>query len=362
MRTGVANLPLHYGKAPRWLFDKMRKLAREITIIIVDEFGAVEFLKKISSPFWFQSFGALLGFDWHSSGVTTTVCGALKEGVKGIESEIGLFVAGGKGKTSRKTPQEIEQKSKFINVNPESLMYASRMSAKVDSSGLQDGYQIYHHTFFFTKNGEWAVVQQGMNLETRFARRYHWFTKNPEVPVSFVSDPHNAISATHIEELVLNTVAKGHKANREMATKLSKEKPDKFVRELKKIQSLNFPSRHEILLSDINPDRLYRIFEKTYERQPENFETLLGLKGVGPKTIRALSLASEVIYGKSPSFKDPARFSFAHGGKDGYPYPVDKNNYEQTIAVLERAISRAKIGQREKLNALHRLNNLEFKL
>jgi len=360
MRTGVADLPLHYGKAPRWLFDRMRRLAGEIAIIIVDEFGPVGFLEKVSSPFWFQSLGALLGFDWHSSGVTTTVCGALKEGLKPVEAELGIFVAGGKGKASRKTPEEIDQKGKFLNVNPESLIYASRMAAKVDSSGLQDGYQIYHHTFFFTKAGEWAVIQQGMNLETKFARRYHWLTREP-TNRSFASDPHNAISATHIEGLVLNTVAKGHEGNRKASTELSRESPDKIVHKLKMLQTLSLPRHHEILLQDINPDRLYRIFERTYEHQPNNFESLLGLNGVGPKTIRALSLASELIYGEPPSFKDPARFSYAHGGKDGYPYPVDRENYQRTILALERAISHAKIGEREKLNALRRLEKIGVK-
>lgn len=355
MRTGVANLPLHYGKAPAWLFERMRKLAREIVIIIIDEFGPLELLKKVASPFWFQSLGAILGFDWHSSGVTTTVCGALKESIRGIESELGIFIAGGKGKASRKTPQDIESKSKFINCPPEPLVYASRMAAKVDSSGLQDGYQLYQHTFFFTRGGEWAVVQQGMNTKTRYARRYHWLSEDIKENRSFISSPHSAISAEHIENLVLNTVAKGHEANREIATGLSKEPPDKFVPELKKIKALSLPRRHEILFQDINPDRLYRILVKTYERQPENFETLLGLQGVGPKTIRALSLVGEIIYGKPPSFTDPARFSYAHGGKDGHPYPVDRENYESTIVVLEQAISRAKLGQRERLKALKRL-------
>ncbi|MDI6840402.1 MAG: DUF763 domain-containing protein [bacterium] len=358
MRTGVADLPLHYGKAPAWLFERMRRLAREIAIIIVNEFGSVDFLDKIASPFWFQSLGALLGFDWHSSGLTTTVCGALKEGLKGIEADLGIFVAGGKGRASRKTAEEIENKSKFINITPEPLIYASRMAAKVDSSGLQDGYQIYHHTFFFTKDGAWAVVQQGMNLESCFARRYHWLTTNPLAHCSFVDDPHNAILATHIEKLVLNTVAKGHEGNRIVSTELSRTPPDKLVHKLKKLQSLHLPSHHEIFLRDINPDRLYHIFEKTYERQAADFETLLGLTGVGPKTIRALSLASEIIYGEAPSFTDPARFSYAHGGKDGHPYPVDRKNYERTISALERAISHAKLGDRDKLDALRRLNKI----
>lgn len=357
MRTGIANLPLHYGKAPRWLFDMMTKLAREIIIIIVDEFGPVEFLRKISSPFWFQAFGSVLGFDWHSSGVTATVCGAIKEGIKGIEPELGIFIAGGKGKASRKTPQEILAKGKFIKGAPDSLIYASRMAAKVDSAGLQDGYQIYHHNIFFTPTQKWAVVQQGMNPDTKYARRYHWLTISPRA--SFVDGPHNAISASYIEKLVLNTVAKGHDDNRDASANLSRQHPDKVITELKKLQTLNLPARHKILWQDINPDRLYRTLTEVYEKQPSDFETLLGLRGVGAKTIRALSLTSEIIYGKPTSFEDPARFAYAHGGKDSYPYPVDRKNYEHTISVLEHAIMKAKIGERERFASLKRLSKIE---
>ncbi|MBM3167420.1 MAG: DUF763 domain-containing protein, partial [Chloroflexi bacterium] len=189
-RTGIANLPLHYGKAPRWLFDRMTKLAREITIAITTAFGPEEMLRRLSDPYWFQAFGCVLGYDWHSSGVTTTVCGALKEGVKGLENELGLFVAGGKGKISRKTPSEIESFGDKLNANPSKLVYASRMSAKVDSSGVQDGYQLYHHVFLFTKDGAWSVVQQGMNEDNRYARRYHWLG---EKVTDFVCEPHSAI-------------------------------------------------------------------------------------------------------------------------------------------------------------------------
>lgn len=358
MKTGIANLPLHHGKAPRWLFELMKKLAREIVVIIVDEFGPQEFLRKISSPFWFQAFGTLLGFDWHSSGVTTTVCGAIKEGIKEIEKELGIFIAGGKGRIARKTPEEILSKSKFITGSPESLVYASKMAAKVDSAGLQDGYQIYHHVFFFTKNKEWAVIQQGMNPTTRFARRYHWLTLSKRD--SFVNGPHNAISATHIEKLVLNTVAKGYEANREATTTLSTLPPDKVIKEFQKIQTLSLPARHTILLKDIDPNRIYKILTKIYENQPSNFEALLGLKGVGPKTIRALVLTSELIYGKPVSFKDPARFAYAHGGKDGIPYPVERKTYEETIDLLEKAILKSKIGEKEKLNALRRLSGMKI--
>jgi hypothetical protein len=354
MRTGIAHLPLHWGKTPRWLFPMMRKLARQITEACVVEFGPHEFLQKISSPFWFQALGAVLGFDWHSSGLTTTVCAALKEGTQGIEKDLGIFIAGGKGRTSRKTPEEIDSYGKFIEVDPNKLIYASRMAAKVDTGGLQDGYTLYHHVFFFTTDGSWAVIQQGMNERTRYARRYHWLGEEVH---NFVCEPHNAICAEKVHNKVLNMVASDSDQTRNMSTILAKEKPDKVIKEINKIENLTLPKRHPILLDDINPKRLRKILIKTYERQPENFETLLSMKGVGPKTIRALSLVSELIYGKKPSFKDPARFGFAHGGKDGYPYPVDKINYETTIEILERAISLAKIGNKEKLAAIKRLHN-----
>jgi len=282
------------------------------------------------------------------------VCAALKEGIQGIEKDIGIFIAGGKGRTSRKTPEEIASYGNSIEIDPNRLIYASRMAAKVDTGGLQDGYTLYHHVFFFTSGGSWAVVQQGMNEQTRYARRYHWLGEEVH---NFVCEPHNAICAEKVHSEVLNMIAPDSDQTRNMSTILAGEKPDKVIKELNKLENLTLPKRHPILLDDINPKRLRKILIKTYERQPENFETLLSMRGVGPKTIRALSLVSELIYGKKPSFKDPARFGFAHGGKDGHPYPVDKINYETTIEILERAISSAKIGNKEKLAAIKRLHN-----
>jgi hypothetical protein len=354
MKTGIANLPLHYGKAPSWLFQRMKTLARQITIVIVDEFGAEEMLRKLADPFWFQALGSLLGFDWHSSGLTTTACGALKEGIRGLEKDLGLFIAGGKGGTSRKTPGEIEGFGKFLSRNPQELIYASRMSAKVDSTAVQDGYQIYHHSFFFTREGSWCVVQQGMNVSRRYARRYHWLGEALE---DFVCEPHSAICCEQRGEC-LNMVARESGKAREVSSELAKEKPERLIKELARLKSLELPSRHQIVVRDMNPERLKRIFLRTYEVQPPGFESLLGIKGVGPKSIRALSLISELIYGASPSFQDPARFSFAHGGKDGHPYPVDRKNYNRSIAVLEKAVSQARIGRREKLETLKRLGLL----
>ena len=354
-RTGIANLPLHYGKAPRWLFARMVKLARGITIAIVTEFGAEEMLKRLSHPYWFQAFGCILGYDWHSSGVTTTLCGALKEGIKGLEPSLGLFVAGGKGRTSRRTPQELEVWGYSLSLDTTPLIYASRMSAKVDSAAIQDGYQLYHHTFLFTNSGSWAVVQQGMNKTKRYARRYHWLGESVS---SFVNEPHSAI-LSDVRGAALNLVASESKTARTtIAGIATTEKPEHIVAELKKLKILNLPFRHQLTADDLHPDSLSKILLSTYERQPGDFEELLGLKGVGPKTIRALSLISELVYGIAPSYRDPARYSFAHGGKDGIPYPVDRKTYDQSIELLSRAINKTKIGIGERKSALNRLDRL----
>jgi len=351
MRTGTTNLPLHYGSAPAWLFGRMEKLAREITIVIVDEFGAEEFLRRISHPYWFQSFGCVLGFDWHSSGLTTTVGGALKVGLKDVSRDLGLFVAGGKGATSRKTPSEIENVSRELGKDFSKLIYSSKMSAKVDNTALQDGFQLYHHNFFFTKAGSWAVVQQGMNENNRWARRYHWLSDNL---TSFVNEPHSAIASDH-KSKTLNLVAKESNDTRIVATQLAGEKPEKVLRDYKKILTLNFPRRENVQASDIRPENFNKILLSTYEKQPANFEQLLGIQGVGPKTVRALALISELIYNTPASKEDPVKFSFAHGGKDGTPYPVDRKTYDKSIEILKFAVGKAKIGDREKIESLKRL-------
>ena len=354
-RTGIANLPLHYGKAPRWLFDRMVKLAREITIAIVADSGAEEMLRRLSDPYWFQSLGCILGFDWHSSGVTTTLCGALKEGIKGLERDLGLFAAGGKGKTSRRTPSELENWGELISINPAPLVYASRMSAKVDSAAVQDGYQLYHHSFFFTQRGSWAVVQQGMNEAARYARRYHWLS---EAVTDFVNEPHSAV-LSEARGQALNLVASESDQARNTITEIAtNQKPEAILLDLKKIKTLSLPSHHYLSTDDLHPDSLKRIILSTYERQPEDFERLLGLPGVGAKTIRALSLISELVHGVAPSYRDPARYSFAHGGKDGIPYPVDRKTYDQSIELLRKAINKTKLGLREKNEAVNRLKRV----
>jgi uncharacterized protein len=355
VRTGIANLPLHYGKAPRWLFERMVPLAREITIAIVAEYGPDEMLRRLSHPYWFQAFGCVLGFDWHSSGVTTTLCGALKEGAKGIERDLGLFVAGGKGKTSRQTPAEIQAWGEKISLDPAPLVYASRMSAKVDTSAVQDGYQLYHHTFVFTGKGAWTVVQQGMNETNHYARRYHWLG---ETVSDFVNEPHAAILSETRGEALNLTAGESQPARNTIASIASEEKPEKVLAELEKIKTLNLPARHQIFAADLHPDSLRKIILSAYERQPQDFEQLLGLSGVGPKTIRALSLISELIQGVAPSYRDPARYSFAHGGKDGIPYPVDRQTYDKSIKLLAGAINKSKLGLSDKQKAFSRLDKM----
>ena len=356
-RTGIANLPLHGGKAPKWLFDRMVPLAREITIAIISEYGPDEMLRRLSHPYWFQAFGCVLGFDWHSSGVTTTLCGALKEGLKGIERDLGLFVAGGKGKTSRKTPSEIEVWGEKIALDPAPLVYASRMSAKVDSSAVQDGYQLYHHTFLFTAGGAWTVVQQGMNEANRYARRYHWLG---ETVSDFVNEPHSAILSETRGTALNLTASESQPARTTITSIATEEPPNKVIAELKRFKTLDLPARHRIITADLHPDSLSRIILSAYERQPRDFEQLLGLSGVGAKTIRALSLISELIHGVAPSYRDPARYSFAHGGKDGIPYPVDRQTYDKSIELLSRAINKTRLGLSEKQKAFQRLNRLRL--
>jgi uncharacterized protein len=357
MKTGTISLPLHGGKAPAWLFTRMRNLSREILMLMVSEYGAVEVLEKISDPLWFQALGCVLGFDWHSSGVTTTVCGALKEASKGLEKDLGLYIAGGKGGTSRKTPSEIEKAGEELGNDFSNLIYSSKMAAKVDSTALQDGYQLYHHCFFFTKDGKkWAVVQQGMNEENHMARRYHWLSSRL---TDLVIEPHSAICCDRVAA-ILNLVDKDSEDARETISELSCENPEKILKDLKKVKDYgqkhySLPSRHFVTTADIDINRFKKILVSTYDQRPQNFEKLLSMKGVGPKTIRALALISELIYGVKYSIKDPVRFSFAHGGKDGIPYPVDRENYDRSIEILHKAVRDSKIERTEKIKAIKRL-------
>jgi hypothetical protein len=348
-------LPLHYGKAPPWLFSRMKLLGRAIYEVIEIEFGKDEFLRRMSDPFWFQAFGCVLGFDWHSSGLTTTVCGALKESLD--PEQHGIAVLGGKGSASRNTPEEIQAAGEKFNISYSKtmdLVHASRMAAKVDNTAIQDGYQLYHHSFFLTEDGKWAVIQQGLNDSTSYARRYHWLSENVN---SFINEPHSAICCDKKEERVLNTVANESKESRNIMIDIVQENPERIKRHLIQLSlskvgfeyGFTMSSEHEI---DVH---LYKKFIDLNEFKPRTYEELLAFKGVGPKTIRALALISDLIYGTPPSWKDPVKYSFSHGGKDGFPYPVDKLQYDKSIELLKTAIENARINDYEKLRALDRL-------
>ncbi len=369
-RTGVAKLPLHYGKAPKWLVVRMRKLAKEITTLIIDEYGTGEFLKRLSDPFWFQALGCVLGYDWHSSGVTTVVTGVLKQAI--VPEEHGLAVCGGKGRFSRQAPLEIEgvgEKFGFSNDKVDALRYASKMSAKVDNTAIQAGYQLYHHAFFVAENGNWAVIQQGMCPQDRTARRYHWLSENVQ---NFVVEPHDAIVGEAKREVALNMTAKESENCRKVSVDIAKEKPRKVMRMLLSIRpayqkSLQewMPKTAETAWKEYPIDVLsmprninWKALQEAYEFQPRNYEELLAVKGIGPATVRGLALIAELIYGKKPSWKDPVKYSFAYGGKDGVPYPVNRKAMDKSIQMLKHAIQEAKLGNKEKIRSLQRLRVL----
>ena len=331
----------------------MTALSREIAFAVIGHEGPDGLLRRLSDPVWFQAFGCVLGFDWHSSGVTTTACGALKEGLRGLEAETGVVVAGGKGRASRRTPFEIEAASEVVAIEPQPLVRASRLSAKVDSAAVQDGFQVYHHVFLFTAEGSWAVVQQGMNEETGTARRYHWHT-----PKRFDADPHAAVAGPDGGD-VLNLVAGEAEGNREVSTTLAREGPGPVLREIGRMRELHMPHRHEVRLADLEPSRLDRVLLPAYEAQPEDFTALLAVPGIGAKGLRALALVAELTYGEPASVRDPVSYAFAHGGKDGTPFPVDRGTYDATVESLRRALGEAKAGRTEKVAAMKRLAKLE---
>lgn len=366
-RTGVARLPLHYGKAPRWLVVRMRKLAKEIVTIIVDEYGTGDFLKRVSDPFWFQALGCVLGYDWHSSGVTTVLTGVLKQAVS--LQEHGIAVCGGKGKVSLRAPREIEsvgEKFGFLTDNIKALQYASKMSAKVDNAAVQAGYQLYHHAFLVAEDGEWAVIQQGMCTRDRTARRYHWLSENMQ---NFVVEPHNAIVGDAKRELALDMTARESEGCRKISVDLAKEPPRKVMRLIMSVRpayqkSLTdwMPKMADTAWKEYPIDVLsmprnlnWKVFQQVYEFQPRDYEELLGFRGVGPATVRGLALIAELVYGEKPSWKDPVKYSFAYGGKDGVPYPVNRKAIDESIRILKQAIQEAKIGDKEKIRSLQRL-------
>jgi hypothetical protein len=331
----------------------MKQLAPAIVEAMVIEHGRRTFLERLSDPNWFQAFGCVLGFDWHSSGVTTTVCGALKEGLAPRAADLGLYVAGGKGRSSRATPNELIAIGARLGIDGERLAYNSRMAAKVDSAAVQDGFDIYQHSFFVSSDGEWAVVQQGMRDSDGTARRYHWLGSRVS---DFVNEPHAAIASDARGQLVLNMVATESAGARASSAEFARLEPRLVDREIARFVTLELPSRHWVdVKKDINPAHLRKVLLSTYEASPQSFEHLLAVPGVGAKAVRALAMVAEVVYGSPASMTDPARFSFAHGGKDGHPYPVNREVYDDSIEWLRDAVDKARLGRGDKLGALKRL-------
>jgi len=359
-RTGIADLPLHPGKAPRWLFSRMVSLAEAVLTVSVDEIGRAEAIRRFSDPFWFQAFSCVLGFDWHSSGTTTVTCGAVKEALS--SEDIGIYLAGGKGTVSRMTPSEIEGICERNSIGygvENSVKRASKMSAKVDSAALQDGHQLYHHVLLFDGQGRWSVVQQGMNEESGYARRYHW---SSDIVTKFDETPHSSILGKKVPT-VLDLTSAESRESRAVSCDLAKEEPRRtaeIVRAAargKQRSILEWSPGGESVPAVLSMPRTinWTVLRRCYDVQPRDFEELIGIDGVGPSTVRALAFAAEIIYGKEPSWKDPVKFSFAVGGKDGVPFPVDRRAMDQTIQILKQGAEEAKLGNKEKLSAIQRL-------
>ncbi len=365
-RTGYASLPLHGGKAPSWLTVRMKRLAKHISAILIDEYGTDKYLARLSDPYWFQALGCVLGYDWHSSGVTTVVTGVLKNAL--TKEEHGIIVCGGKGKTSRKTPNDIADaanKFGFDEEEAQRLMYNSKITAKVDNAAIQSGYQLYHHAFFVAEDGKWAVVQQGMRDADSTARRYHWLS---DATSSFVVEPHNAIACDVTLPLVLNMTARESEGSRKVSVDLAREPTKKLMRLVqdatppaeRKQQSLQqwipaLARTTNVSFLHMPRDINWTALGEAYETQPTGYEELLAVKGVGPATVRGLALIGELVYGEKPSWRDPVKYSFAYGGKDGVPYPVDRKAMDESIALLRDAVETARVGNKDKQRALQGL-------
>ena len=366
-RTGFAELPLHRGRAPQWLVKRMIRLARGIIAVIIDEYGSDVLLQRISDPYWFQALGCVLGYDWHSSGVTTVLTGVLKSAID--HEEFGLAVCGGKGKTSTKAPSEIDMVAEEFGFSSEAarrLRHASRMSAKVDNTAIQAGYPLYHHVFLVAEDEKWAVIQQGMNVKDRTARRYHWLSERVR---SFVVEPHEAIVGDAKRAIVLDMTSQESDRCRKVSVDIAKERPSRVMNMFKSIRPVYQRSLRDWLplgseegwaepVADFlsMPATLsWRALGKAYEFQPTDYEELLGIRGIGPATVRGLALISELVYGEKPSWKDPVKYSFAYGGKDGVPFPVDRKAMDESVYLLKEAIERAHLGDKETLKSLQRL-------
>lgn len=368
-RAGSADLPLHSGYVPKWLADRMTRLGGVISEAIVHHYGRDELLRRLAHPFWFQSFGAVMGMDWHSSGITTSVIGALKRGLTPLSKELGIHVCGGRGRHSRQTPHELISIGDRVGFDGSALANASRLVAKVDSAAIQDGFDLYLHGFIVTDDGKWAVVQQGMNDERRQARRYHWLSEDLE---SFVDEPHTAIDGIGQGTIVNLTDRRAEASRRAQIEVLGSLGPDGVARKFLTLEEreetrpapspqpmlphLIMPEHHDVRSSDVVLRRLHGSLAAAADRGPADFPDLLLTPGVGPRTVQALAMVAEVVHGAPCRFSDPARFSFAHGGKDRHPYPVPVRVYDETIRVLKSAVQKAKLGQQEELFALKRLD------
>lgn len=350
-KSGSADLPLHTGYVPHWLYERMSKLGLAITEAILAEYGKEAFLRRMSDPFWFQSFGAVMGMDWHSSGITTSVLGALKRAVNPHARELGLYFTGGKGRHSRQTPSELLAIAEKTGLDGHALVRSSKLSAKVDNTAVQDGFQLYLHSFIVSDTGQWTVVQQGMRDGDAMARRYHWHSADLR---SFVEEPHAAVHGAN-QGLILNLTAGAAGPTRQGILQIAGQEPGKMLEE---IRHLTMPSHHPVFSKDVDLKRLGSVLWLAHDTRPQNFEDLLLLEGVGPRTMQSLTLVSEVVHGTPSRFRDPARFSFAHGGKDGHPFPVPTKTYDEVIQTMQKAVRKARIGQTDKAQALKKLHEI----
>ncbi|WP_027061462.1 DUF763 domain-containing protein [Mesorhizobium loti] len=366
-RSGSADLPLHGGRVPKWLGDRMTRLGAVMCEAIIHHYGRNELLRRLAHPFWFQSFGAVMGMDWHSSGITTSVVGALKRGLTPLSGELGIHVCGGRGAHSRKTPHELTAIGERVGFDGQSLATVSRLVAKVDSAAVQDGFDLYLHGFIVTDDGDWVVVQQGMNGDTKVARRYHWLSEGLK---SFVDQPHAAIEGANQGEIVNLTDRRAEASRQGQLDLLQNLGPDRILREFAVLHPkaapapeqpllphLVMPAHHDVRESDVVMRRLHGNMAAAAERGPADFSELLLVPGVGARTVRALALVAEVVHGAPCRFSDPGRFSLAHGGKDRHPFPVPLKVYDETIGVLKSAVHKARLGREEEIGALKRLDD-----
>ncbi len=347
-RSGVADLPLHGGRVPQWLAERMTKLGTAITEAIVSDYGTSAFLSRLSDPFWFQALGSVMGMDWHSSGITTSVMGALKRGLAPRAGELGIHICGGRGKFSRNTPDELRLIAERRGFDGEALVRTSRLTARIDNNAIADGFQIYLHSFVVTSDGEWAVVQQGLNDRSGMARRYHWHSSSVR---DFVAAPHTGIVGEN-QGTIMNLVDSQAKPAQSALLEIAREHPE---RTLNAVRHLSMPAHHEVRKSNVDMKRLGAVLAVAYERELHDFAELLLLENLGPRTLQSLALVAEVVHGAPTRFSDPARFSFAHGGKDRHPFPVPLKTYDESLNFLRTSLDRAKVGDKDRLDGLRRL-------